>query len=264
MCVKALIFFTWWQSVGVSILYAMDMIPESGVHWSSEDVAKGIQDYLICIEMFIGAIVHQYVFHHTDYTQNKSRAYRSVNNNRKRRVGRRRGRDNASGGMGNKKTSDRSISSYGENTTEFDSADELLTEEEVRFEMTRLSELEDGEIEGGEAMYAGAGGGNRDGSSIMKVKSSSSSSSGGGSGGKDHKKSKENPTFMQALVASSVPSDVIGDTKKIFKGKFKTQKNTLLHHATTTDSNMLFQNRGRVATKLRHSGSNAAGASDNL
>lgn len=88
LSVKALVFFTWWQSVGISILYNMGFIPHytmstttgkdgAGVgdgaegsvvdDWSSEDVAKGLQDYLICIEMFIGAIVHTFVFPHTDY-----------------------------------------------------------------------------------------------------------------------------------------------------------------------------------------------------
>lgn len=35
--------------------------------WSPEDVAKGLQDYLICIEMFVAAIVHIFVFSHTEY-----------------------------------------------------------------------------------------------------------------------------------------------------------------------------------------------------
>ena len=46
----------------------MDLIPEyieGG--WSSEEVAKGIQAYLICVEMFAAAIVHTFVFPHTDY-----------------------------------------------------------------------------------------------------------------------------------------------------------------------------------------------------
>jgi len=58
--------------------------------WSSEDVAKGIQDYLICIEMFIGAIVHQYVFHYTDYCNSKHSDYRVNTHRRRRVVGRRR------------------------------------------------------------------------------------------------------------------------------------------------------------------------------
>jgi hypothetical protein len=69
LSVKALVFFTWWQSVGISLLYQMDMIPHyhAKEEWTSEDVAKGLQDYLICIEMFLFAIVHVFVFPHTDY-----------------------------------------------------------------------------------------------------------------------------------------------------------------------------------------------------
>jgi hypothetical protein len=35
--------------------------------WTSEDVAKGLQDYLICIEMLLAAMVHIFVFSHTEY-----------------------------------------------------------------------------------------------------------------------------------------------------------------------------------------------------
>ena len=71
LSVKALVFFTWWQSVMISILLGMDMIPaytKQRQDWSSEDVAKGLQDYLICIEMFVIAIVHSFVFPHSEYT----------------------------------------------------------------------------------------------------------------------------------------------------------------------------------------------------
>ena len=83
LSVKALVFFTWWQSVGISILFQMGMIPhysfadsdgdgsgeDSNLDWTAEDVAKGLQDYLICIEMFGAAILHTFVFPHTDYLQ---------------------------------------------------------------------------------------------------------------------------------------------------------------------------------------------------
>lgn len=55
----------------IAILLSMDMIPTYSMKqqdWTSEDVAKGIQDYLICIEMFLIAIVHSFVFPHTEYT----------------------------------------------------------------------------------------------------------------------------------------------------------------------------------------------------
>ena len=55
----------------ISYLLWMDLIPEYRIQrqdWTSEDVAKGLQDYLICVEMFIIAIVHSFVFPHSEYT----------------------------------------------------------------------------------------------------------------------------------------------------------------------------------------------------
>jgi len=71
LSVKSLVFFTWWQSVMIAYLLWMDMIKPYSMKqqdWSSEDVAKGLQDYLICIEMFIIAIVHSFVFPHSEYS----------------------------------------------------------------------------------------------------------------------------------------------------------------------------------------------------
>lgn len=72
LSVKALVFFTWWQSVLISMLYDFHMLPKFLVNieknWTEEDVAKGIQDYLICVEMFIAAVVHSFVFPHTEYS----------------------------------------------------------------------------------------------------------------------------------------------------------------------------------------------------
>jgi hypothetical protein len=138
LSVKALVFFTWWQSVCISMLYQMDLIPHynSGVahdalagagagaphplmplsledalaldehggsirtippasvmvlmgaatELSAEDVAKGLQDYLICIEMFVAAIVHLFVFSHTEYDPQAVEARASALNRIKRPI----------------------------------------------------------------------------------------------------------------------------------------------------------------------------------
>ena len=71
LSVKALVFFTWYQSVVLAIFVAWGLVPEYTLkqqEWAAEDVAKAIQDYLICIEMFAAAIVHTFIFPHTEYS----------------------------------------------------------------------------------------------------------------------------------------------------------------------------------------------------
>lgn len=81
LSVKALVFFTWWQSVFISVLYQFDMIPHYQYEdWTPEDVAKAFQDYLICIEMFLAAVVHTIVFPHTEYTPQAVEARRRALN----------------------------------------------------------------------------------------------------------------------------------------------------------------------------------------
>ncbi len=171
LSVKALVFFTWWQSVGIAVLYNLDLIPHyhsgAGVDrdelldagggaggpsepdwsaplsaedamaldelggsafWSSpttgaaaaataiidytpQDVAKGLQDYLICIEMFVAAIVHFFVFPHTEYmteaVEARARAMNQMpNKNWNKRLGRKwKDWDNKSGWSGTTSTS---------------------------------------------------------------------------------------------------------------------------------------------------------------
>lgn len=66
LCVKGVVFFTWWQSVVIFYLRAHGFIDEVGT-WKADDVANGLQDYCICIEMVFFAIAHSYTFTYKEY-----------------------------------------------------------------------------------------------------------------------------------------------------------------------------------------------------
>ncbi|KAG1143822.1 hypothetical protein G6F37_006633 [Rhizopus arrhizus] len=61
LCVKAIIFFSFWQSVVVALLVSAGIIPEA------EHISVAIQDFLVCIEMVPFAIAHSFSFSYEDY-----------------------------------------------------------------------------------------------------------------------------------------------------------------------------------------------------
>jgi len=67
ICLKAILFFSFWQSVAIAALAYFHFIPESVGQWKQEHIARGLQDFIICIEMFILSVVHGYVFSHKRY-----------------------------------------------------------------------------------------------------------------------------------------------------------------------------------------------------
>jgi hypothetical protein len=63
LCIKGVLFFSYWQSVVVSILVKLGIITELPVvHYTVEYVSATIQDSLICLEMLGFAIAHAYAF----------------------------------------------------------------------------------------------------------------------------------------------------------------------------------------------------------
>ena len=66
LCVKAVLFLSFWQSVVLAGLAYLDIVKSAG-SWSVDNVSTGIQNMLICIEMFIAAIAHCYAFSHVPY-----------------------------------------------------------------------------------------------------------------------------------------------------------------------------------------------------
>eukprot|EP00050_Salpingoeca_kvevrii_P016057 m.52223 g.52223 ORF g.52223 m.52223 type:complete len:400 (+) comp6676_c0_seq2:229-1428(+) len=69
LTIKAVVFFSFWQSIVISILVKANVITTKSTwtHYNSHSVAAGLQDFLICIEMFIAALVHHKVFSYREH-----------------------------------------------------------------------------------------------------------------------------------------------------------------------------------------------------
>ncbi|KAL3767927.1 hypothetical protein ACHAWO_001823 [Cyclotella atomus] len=66
LCIKGIIFFTFWQGFAIQVLCSAGVIKGIG-DWDPQHVVDGITDSLICFEMVFFAIAHRYAFPHTDY-----------------------------------------------------------------------------------------------------------------------------------------------------------------------------------------------------
>jgi len=66
LCVKGVVFFTWWQ--GVIIFYAQNkgFIKPAG-NWTGSEISNGLIDYCVCTEMVFFAIAHSYTFSYKEY-----------------------------------------------------------------------------------------------------------------------------------------------------------------------------------------------------
>ncbi|XP_064481700.1 transmembrane protein 184C-like [Ornithodoros turicata] len=75
LCIKAVVFFSFFQSVIIALLIHVDIlsptfVTEQGV---VNDVNRGVQDFLICIEMFVAAVAHYFAFSHVPYVDPNAR-----------------------------------------------------------------------------------------------------------------------------------------------------------------------------------------------
>jgi hypothetical protein len=63
LCIKGVLFFSYWQSVVITILVKMGVITEIPViNYSVENVSSTVQNALICLEMAIFAVIHHFAF----------------------------------------------------------------------------------------------------------------------------------------------------------------------------------------------------------
>lgn len=314
LSVKLLVFFTWWQSLFISILYQMELIPHyssaeatifgfggssekdlggirsepdwsgplsaedataldeyggkafwddsasSIVEYSAEDVAKAIQDYLICIEMFFFAIVHIFVFPHNEYTpeavEARGRALNQrPNKNWNKRLGRKwKEYDNKSAWSATTSSSrnsadielyplmggQRNYNHDDHNQTYLTDSKDSMGDDDLRFHpMDNLNETESQHFP------------------LLQEQDEESSSESGSYEEEDEFSDhpngmEENQTeprkkknFFSALLDSSIPQDLRDNTVGIIKGDYVVERKTLLHHAATSDSYDLLSRMSR-------------------
>lgn len=67
LCIKLIIFASWWQGFFLSIIQWLGAIPNDVPGYSEDSLALAIQDALICFEMPLFAIGHWYAFSWHDY-----------------------------------------------------------------------------------------------------------------------------------------------------------------------------------------------------
>lgn len=70
---KSIVFLTWWQGIIVAFLFSMGLFKGS----LAKELKTRIQDYIICIEMGVAAVVHLYVFPAAPYKRGE-RCVRNV------------------------------------------------------------------------------------------------------------------------------------------------------------------------------------------
>jgi hypothetical protein len=250
LSVKALVFFTWWQSVFISVLYQMDMIPTYKAaderDWSSDAVAKGIQDYLICMEMFIAAVVHTFVFPHSEYSVAAVRARQTAvlqkASHVTKRLGRRKWKD-AVGSNHDAMSSKNSLAS--------ESCSSALELASLHVEGSQLQYQWEDSIMGGPPpppAPAPAAAADQSESSPL-VPRSRSSTSDSVLEIPDDRSNNPRPGLFRAFIDTAIPRDLRDNTVNVLKGEYNVEKKTLLHHAATSDQYELFSKRRTTSSK---------------
>jgi len=68
LCIKAVVFFTFWQSVVIAGFVHVGVITATN-DYSEGDIAAGLQNFLVTIEMFFAALSHVYAFPAKEFSE---------------------------------------------------------------------------------------------------------------------------------------------------------------------------------------------------
>jgi hypothetical protein len=71
LCIKLVIFASYWQGFFLSILVWLGAIPDDVEGYSPDNLAAAIQDFLICLEMVGFAVAHWYAFDWHDFADKR-------------------------------------------------------------------------------------------------------------------------------------------------------------------------------------------------
>ena len=67
LCIKLVLFASFWQGIFIELLHVCNVLPQSA-YWTKKEVANGLQDFCICIEMLLVAYGHKFCFGSQNYT----------------------------------------------------------------------------------------------------------------------------------------------------------------------------------------------------
>ncbi|KAH6635264.1 organic solute transporter Ostalpha-domain-containing protein [Chaetomium sp. MPI-SDFR-AT-0129] len=71
LCIKLIIFASYWQGFFLSILVWLGALPDQVEGYTPDNLAAAIQDFLICVEMPGFAVAHWYAFSWHDFADNR-------------------------------------------------------------------------------------------------------------------------------------------------------------------------------------------------
>nr|GMD02979.1 transmembrane protein 184C [Ipomoea batatas] len=76
LCIKGIVFFSFWQGILLDILVAMGIIKSQHFWLDVEHIQEAIQNVLICVEMVFFALMQQYAFHVAPYSGDMEAKFR--------------------------------------------------------------------------------------------------------------------------------------------------------------------------------------------
>ena len=77
LSVKAIVFFSWWQGFFIQISVSTGYITHTAFY-TKDNVARALQNWLVCIEMLMFAICHKYAFSYKEFVDVRDVSARNV------------------------------------------------------------------------------------------------------------------------------------------------------------------------------------------